>query len=218
MDSNPDKVFDDNQSPVKFQRKSMRGFFRNAQDQNDTLRASTSDAHRMIFNACAWILRRSATDEDEIHEGLREYAATNWASHLTWVWGAKQTEAENLTFVESIASVLINEGDCASRIEAVGNDYQDQLANMTTDFFLKRVSGWAAWASHLDQSKLSLAASTWAKDVAKDMESAMVPLAEGHVQNWLKCSDVKSASRSYRFARSAVLLVFPFSSIQKDWC
>ena len=209
VDNNPNKVFDDGQLPVKFQTRSMRGFFRNSQGKDEGLRVPSSGAHRTIFNSCSRILCTSANNGNDIPEGMREYAATNWAWHLTWVFGAKQTEAENLAFVESITAVLINQGSFASQIEAFGNDYQSQTAIATdVDSFLKNVSSWALWASRLDQSKLSFNASAWAKSVAKDTQSAMVPLAKGHIQNWFKCRDTKSALRSFRFARSAVLLVY----------
>ena len=207
MDGNPDKAYDDGQLPVKFQTRSMRGFFRSAQDKDEGLRIPSSEAHRQIFCACSQILRAGTSNSDDINKGLCEYAAMYWATHETWVFGVKHTEAESIAFVESLAAVLLNEQNCASRIEAIGNDYQAQMSNFEDDLFVKNVLSWASWASRLDQSKLSPMASAWAKDTADDMWRAMIPLAKGHIANWFKCRDIKSALRSFRFARSATLLV-----------
>ncbi|KAI9682769.1 MAG: hypothetical protein M1822_006259 [Bathelium mastoideum] len=217
MHSNPNEAFDDGRMTVKFQTRSMRGFFRDSQDEREGLRVLSNEAHSTIFNACSQIVCTSATESEDIPKGLREYASINWASHLTWVNGEKLTETENLAFVESVKAVLMNEGSCAPQLEAFGDDYQSQSGIVTNvDNFLEIVSSWATWASCLDQSKLSPSAAAWAKNIAKDMRSAMVPLAKGHVQNWFKCHDSKTALRSFRFARSAMLLTEHKDIIEVD--
>lgn len=201
--NDPDAVYDDGDLPLKFQERSMRGFFRSAKQGETGLRTPQSEAHRQIFIVCSKILCGAAGD---VHEGLRKYAANHWALHLSWTEMEQDSEVDKIAGMEALGAIMSNETNAAMIIEALGVDYDEMYESFPEGLSLKHMALFATVTDSLGE-KVNAATSTWAKAVVSDKLAAFVPLAKGHIANWFQAQDLKSALRSYRFVRSIIKLV-----------
>ncbi|KAJ4290854.1 hypothetical protein N0V90_010049 [Kalmusia sp. IMI 367209] len=195
---------DDWNLPLKFQERSMRDFFRNAKADEDpeSLRTPGFEAHRQIFVTLSEILcKKAGTD---ISDRLRGFAASSWLMHLGWVWWynklGKPTEEQKIVLLDAIGALFTNQGDVATNIELSDVDY----SYLGTGGLETKMKFFAAWASELGEGKLKESTVTWAQDVSSNWENAFLSLAKAHVQKWFRAADLKSAQRSYKYARSAL--------------
>ncbi|KIX01404.1 uncharacterized protein Z518_09130 [Rhinocladiella mackenziei CBS 650.93] len=200
--NNPDAAYHDGDLPLKFQERAMRDFFRHGQSGDSGLRTSAAEAHREIFVICSKILCDPAIN---VPHGLRKYAAEKWAVHLSETRMAQGSETDRITGVEALGAIMTNEANAAMRLESLGVDYDKINKNFPKFPLLSHVASFAQMADSLDD-KVTASTSVWVKSVVSDEMAAFVPLAKGHLENWLQTADLKSALRSYKFARSAIKL------------
>lgn len=200
---NADSEYDDSDLPLKFQGRSLREFFRNAKDNEVSLRTPAVEAHRRIFIFCSRTLRGILKD---VHPGLREYAANKWVLHLSSLHKAgtdKMSEHDLIEVVESMSALINDQPASAVAMEtlAAEDEYLSyRLADLPVIFhFAKKALSMG--------KKVSTTTREWAEAVAADQCAAYLPAARGHIMNWFQGKDLKSIQRSYEFARAALQTV-----------
>ncbi|KAL2277917.1 hypothetical protein FJTKL_15052 [Diaporthe vaccinii] len=213
-DDNPDAKYDDSDLPLKFQGRSMRDYFRQAQDITEDLRTPASVAHRKIFLVCCDIICGKIKVQ---HESLRSYAARNWAYHLSWTNITLETNGDSIACLEGLGKIMSSAHSAASFFQDHGVDYEDihsdfvdefPVTDFTNDVLISHMSYWASLISQLTSTSdlLSQGTVAWAKETIEDKRNAFVPLAKAHISEWLQAADVESATKSYKFSRSCIAL------------
>lgn len=195
-----DDLLDDEDLPLKFHERSMRGFFRSG---SDGLRTLAKDSHREIFILCSDILCGQHADA---LESLRQYAARNWMWHLSWIPLQANTEDDKVRILNALGSLMSNDTNAATVIETLGVDY----AEINDDFKPGQVMGHMTYDTNLAitlKDKVNPTTSQWAKSVAANVANAFEPLARGHIANWFRADEAKPALRSFKFAQSALNMV-----------
>ncbi|KAH8885431.1 hypothetical protein GQ53DRAFT_695857 [Thozetella sp. PMI_491] len=199
----PESGYDDADLPLKFQERSMRGFFRSTKPGDTGLRTAFYEAHRRIFVTCSDIICGRAQG---VKESLKKYAAASWAYHLSFAALGKPgvSDEENILGLEAMGRIMSNEDTGAANIlESLGVDYKELARDFREDWFLGNFKYYASGADKY-KDKLSQATVAWAAETSVDQNKALVPLASAHVANMLQAKDMKLALRSYRFARTAL--------------
>lgn len=201
----PDLKYSDSDLPLKFQERSMRGYFR--QDvlaDSHGLRTSSAMAHQNIFLVCSDIVNGRIQVE---YRDLRRYAARNWAFHLSWS-GNLDTD-QRVACLEGLGNIMTNSHGAADFLECLDVDYDEISAPFVSqgDLLLRNMSWWSTVIGNNPDTQFSQATLAWAADVREDKQSAFVPLMEAHIANWSRALDLESALKSYRFARTCAGLV-----------
>jgi hypothetical protein len=198
--SKSDAPFNDGDLPLKFQDRSMAGFFRGG----DTgLRTIGKDAHREIFIVCSDILCGRMPNA---HGGLRQYAARFAILHLSWTSMKDDTEHNRVRALNALGSLMSNETHAATAFETLGVDYKEVNEDFASGLLMQNMAYSARLAVALS-GKVNASTSQWAESVNADVHVAFEPLARGHVANWFQADDAKAALRSFKFARSAIDMV-----------
>lgn len=214
-DDNPDAKYDDSDLPLKFQGRSMRDYFRRAQDATEDLRTPASVAHRKIFLVCCDIICGKINVQDE---SLRSYAARNWVYHLSWTNITLGTNGDSVACLEGLGNIMTNAHGAASFFQNHGVDYEEihsdfvdelPITDFGNDVLISHMAYCASLILKLRLSNDLLSQSTvaWAEETIKDRRNPFVPLAKAHITEWLQAADVESAATSYKFSRSCVALV-----------
>ena len=201
--TDPDSTYDDGDLPLKFQERSMRGFFRGAQRGEAGLRTYLADAHRLIFTTCSDIICGKL---EGAHESLQKYAATSWAFHLSWAGIAHQAvpEEEKIAGLEALGQIMSREENGAAKvIESSGYDYKEAEKDFKADWFLANFQFFAKEVDKMPE-RFTPETAAWAKETAADKAHALIPLARAHVARMFEAREISPALRSYRFALTAL--------------
>ena len=209
-EEDPTEFDDDGSSPLRFQERSLREYFR-AMDVDETgLRTSPSSAHLTIFEMITHILSQSSQKEGaEFTFELKEYAAQFWAQHFLDIIPSAASEDELIRVIESLALIMTNHNNVASSIEDCYIPYPEIFGESTErhKLFVDAVKTWAKLGSALGSEKLTRLTKDWVQDVSISPRRAMVLLARGHTLNWFEKVDGWKANRSYECVRAALLMV-----------
>ncbi|KAF1970445.1 hypothetical protein BU23DRAFT_600982 [Bimuria novae-zelandiae CBS 107.79] len=209
---------DDWNLPLKFHERSMRDYFRaaNVDDDSESLRTTSFEAHRQIFITLSHILLKSAGTG--ISDKLRAFAASFWLMHLGLVWWYRKlgrpTEEQKVELLEAIGAIFNGEDDVVVNIETAGN-YYDSLG---TNYLETWIESFADMAKELGHGKLRESTATLFNDISSNSKRTFVNLAKAHIQRWFSATDAKSAQQSYCFVRSALGFTESKSFLQdEDW-
>lgn len=227
-DDDPDAKYDDSDLPLKFQGRSMRDYFQQAQDVTEGLRTPRSVAHRKIFLVCSDIICGKIKIEDK---NLRSYAARTWVYHLSWTNITDETDSESIACLEGLGNIMSNAHGAASFFQHHGVDYEEvhsdfvdelPVKDFQNDLLISHLAYWAALISDWTSDLLSPSTRAWARETIEDKGNAFMPLAKAHIAEWLQAADRKSATTSYNFSRSCVALVsiifaIPVSMLRLGW-
>ncbi|EXJ61521.1 hypothetical protein A1O7_01949 [Cladophialophora yegresii CBS 114405] len=194
-----DAPFNDGDLPLKFQERSMAGFFRGGETG---LRTLGKDGHCEIFIVCSDILCGRMPNA---HAALRQYAAINAMVHLSWVSLKDHTEHDRIRALNALGNLMSNESHAATTLEALGVDYEEINEGFASGVLMFNMAYAAKMAVALP-GKVSSSTSKWAASVAADVRVAFDPLARGHVANWFQAKDAKAALLSFAFAHSAIAM------------
>lgn len=212
-DDDPDARYDDSDLPLKFQGRSMRDYFRQAQEVTEGLRTPEPVANRRIFLVCCDIICGKIKVQDQ---SLRGYAARTWVYHLTWTSITAETNGDSLACLEGLGNIMTNAHGAASFFQNHGVDYEEIHSDFVDDMPVKVFENddlvshmiyWADLISNSTSDSLSQSTRDWAKQTMEDRRNAFVPLAKAHIAQWLQAADVETATTSYKFARSCMGLV-----------
>ncbi|KAF2215757.1 hypothetical protein CERZMDRAFT_35005, partial [Cercospora zeae-maydis SCOH1-5] len=198
-----ESAISDGDHPLRFHDRSTRRFFSAAPVGEIGLRTPAGQAHREIFILCSQILCGMHPGVDK---GLKMYAASEWAYHLSWArMHDGLPEADKLAVLESMVAIMTNQNDVAAVFEELEVDYENQLWAFPDDLFIGNLKFFSEFGMKLG-SKLSTNALAFYQHVSADVSTSFIPLAKAHVSNWFRAETDSAIYRSYTYARQCIAL------------
>lgn len=195
-------------SPLCFQDRSLRQYFKSVSVENDGVtefRTPATAAHLTILQMCVDVMMKAAQEPFEAKSsGLTLYAISYWYEHL------KELDAENATpeavrdVVTLLHCVTDNTYNIAKLFEKLAQHtdiYPEPADDVPTPWFDALLS-WTARASTLPDGSLGDKVKDWT--LAVDRDNVLLPLARGHVHNWLDASDDWWIPEKFRFLKAAL--------------
>ena len=207
-------------SPLRFQERSMRQYFREMEVDERGLRSSPSSAHLTIFEMALCILSVSVEDEFAnglpINRKLREYAANFWLQHFLEVSSDKATERDVKRVMDALHSLLNPHGASLKNIEEYFQSDGELFwgSQERRQRFFDSLKKWAECAKSLPSGSLSNEELSWIQDLLTSAETILLQLAKCHVRNWFKAYRYWCAQRSLQFALSALRMVWNNESLR----
>jgi len=210
---------EDGKSPLTFQDRSLRQYFQSVNVEDDGVtefRTPATTAHLTILQMCVDIMMEAAKDPNEPTTAeLSLYAIRYWHDHL------KELDVENTTTgaIQQVAILLHritrNESNIAKLFEKIARhtDIYPVSAEDTPTPWFETLITWAHKAATLKDDSLDPDVREWVLTVTED--NVLLPLAQGHVQNWLDADDQVWIPESFLFVKGALSHV-SLSSIAKD--
>ena len=195
-------------SPLCFQDRSLRQYFKSVSVEDDGVtefRTPAAAAHLTILQMCVDIMMKAAQEPFEaVSSGLTRYAIDYWYEHL------KELDAETASpeavrdVVTLLHCVTDNTYNIAKLFEKLAQhtDLYPEPADDVPNPWFDALLVWTARASTLPDKSLDEKVKKWT--LAVDRETVLLPLAEGHVQNWLDASDDWWIPERFRFAKAAL--------------
>ncbi|GIZ42161.1 hypothetical protein CKM354_000543900 [Cercospora kikuchii] len=204
----------DGDHPLRFHDRSTRSFFETAKRDEIGLRTYADQAHREIFVLCSQIL---CGMHPSVEKGLKKYAASEWAYHLSWTnTQSHLPEEEKLAVLESMVAIMTNHNNVAAVFEELDVDYDEQLWSFPDDYWTGTLKDYGKLGIK-HESKLSASALTFYQNISADTSTAFVPLAKAHITNWLRAETDSALKRSYTYARQCIALTtFKNLLVEKD--
>ncbi|KAM3425267.1 hypothetical protein BST61_g7215 [Cercospora zeina] len=198
-----ESVVSDGDHPLRFHDRSTRRFFSAAPVDEIGLRTPAGRAHREIFILCSQIL---CGMHPGVEKGLKTYAASEWAYHLSWArMHDGLPEADKLAVLESMAAIMTNQNNVAAVFEELEIDYENQLWAFLDDMFIGNLKFFGEFGLKLGP-KLSANALTFYQNVSADVSTSFIPLAKAHISNWFRAETDSAIHRSYTYARQCIAL------------
>jgi hypothetical protein len=210
---------EDGKSPLTFQDRSLRQYFQSVNVEDDGVtefRTPATTAHLTILQMCVDIMMEAAKDPNEPTTAeLSLYAIRYWHDHL------KELDVENTTTgaIQQVAILLHritrNESNIAKLFEKIARhtDIYPVSAEDTPTPWFETLITWAHKAATLKDDSLDPDVREWVLTVTED--NVLLPLAQGHVQNWLDADDQVWTPESFLFVKGALSHV-SLSSTAKD--
>ncbi|KAF2423186.1 hypothetical protein EJ08DRAFT_701311 [Tothia fuscella] len=206
-DSNHD-MKDNGASPLTFQERSLREYFRAVDVDQQGLRTAPSAAHLVIFEMCANILFTGATRPNVNNvPDLKNYAASYFVKHLAEIDVDKASNEEVERVVQKLQKIFQNHNNVARVLEYnTYTRYSDMEGedDSTGPMWLHKVKQWVDRALLLDEATRSEDVQGWAKDFT--VLNALIPLAKGHVENWFREFYGPANAQCFAFAHDALAL------------
>lgn len=197
-------------SPLRFQERSLRQYFRETSVDEAGLRSPPSLAHLTIFNMavrCLDVLV-DLSSTDTISYNLQNYAANYWLQHFLDIQPSSIPDQDMQGVIESLHMVFDPDRNilkslefhCEERIGLFGGatDLQEKFLNSLKD-----------WAKRSVNLPVGISSSdlSWIQSFSNSPKEAMTQVARGHKSNWFKANSSWEAQRSFLFAQSALLMV-----------
>ncbi len=210
-------ITDDGSSPIRFQERSLRDYFRAMDTDESGLRTPPSSAHLTIFKMCVMVLCGSYEEQGkEVGKRLKEYAANFWIQHFFDIDLELVSERNVIDILESLALILTDHGNGSRVIELYGDpetyefrpsEEHDSTRVDGEKSFLDRVLRWTAKAANVEPKKFSYRAWRFTKEANTFPGRIMVPLAFAHISNWFQQKEQDDAS--FEFAMAGLKMVRP---------
>jgi hypothetical protein len=200
-------------SPLRFQERSLRQYFRETSVDEAGLRSPPSLAHVTIFNMAVRCLDvlvdRDSTDA--ISYKLQNYAANYWLLHFLDIQPDSIPDKDMQGVIESLHMVFDPSRNILKNLELHCPRFFGLFAGATDlpEKFLNSLKDWAKRASDLPAG-ISSNDLSWIQDFSNSPKEVMAQVARGHKSNWFKANTSWEAQRSFLCARAALLIVCHF--------
>lgn len=198
-------------SPLSFQDRSLREYFKSVSVEAEgttEFRTPAAAAHLTILQMCADIMLKAATEvEDAANSELVQYAIQYWYEHLKELNPDTATDDAVRQVVTILHGITANTNNVAKLFEKWTRHtevYPERADDVPTAWFDILLT-WAAKASSLPEESLNKTVRDWSLAVNKD--NVLLPLANGHVQNWLAANDSWWIPETFRFVKASLSLV-----------
>jgi hypothetical protein len=213
-DENPAESIDNSiYSPLRFQERSLRQYFRETSVDEAGLRSPPSLAHVTIFNMavrCLDVLV-DLNSMDTISYNLQNYAANYWLQHFLDIQPGSILDKDVQGVIESLHMVFDPSRNILKSLEFHCQERAGLFASATDlqEKFLNSLGDWAERAVNLPAAMSSNDLS-WIQNFSNSPKDVMAQVALGHKSNWFKANASWEAQRSFLFARAALLMVCYF--------
>ncbi|CAG8978789.1 hypothetical protein HYALB_00011054 [Hymenoscyphus albidus] len=194
------------ETPLDFQERPLREYFRVVKTEKNGLRTQPSTAHLAIFETCGSLLLKNESEmEVEKRPKLLEYVAKYFPDHLEEIDINSISDDEAYRVVVVLYKILTNFNNFARVIESFGTLLYSEMASNGDGSWIDVVKQWAGRAISLDENVLGTEVAQWAKEIITS-EQLLMSLARGHVLNSFKAFDDFKISRGFEYARDAFKL------------
>ncbi|CAG8950026.1 hypothetical protein HYFRA_00004360 [Hymenoscyphus fraxineus] len=188
-------------TPLEFQERSLREYFRVVKTEKNGLQTQPSTAHLAIFETCGSLLLSTGSEiEVEKRPKLLEYAAKYFADHLMEIDINSTSDDDAHRVVVVLYKILTNFNNFALVIEGFGTLLYSEMAPNGNGSWIDVVKKWAGRALSLDENVLGFEIAQWAKETITS-EQPLMSLARGHVLSSFKAFDGFKISRGFDHAR-----------------
>lgn len=191
---------------MTFQERSLREYFQAVDVDEHGLRTPPSTAHLIIFEMTASRLL-SGYDRTN-HAGdrnLLDYASRFWIRHFVDIDLSKATDEAVSRVVATLFKILQNSNNVARTLEYSSSQIYSEMLPGNDISWLNNVEAWIQRGVLIDANPSSSDIMSWSKTFTR--ETALLPLARGHIQNWFKECLGPANTACIRFARDALKLV-----------
>jgi tetratricopeptide (TPR) repeat protein len=215
-------------SPLKFQERSMRQYFRAMEVDEHGLRSSPSLGHSTIFEMAARILNTPDTTEAadgglDIAWQLQDYAGAFWIQHFLDIDIEGATTDAVRTVIGSLFMIMNPEGEGLRNIESYtsGVDNRNIFGGAPyplKEKFFEHFDIWLGRGRDLlktDLHDFSNEVVAWLATCTSE-EETLIHIAKGHVMNMYKVDRSWKVRQSLDFARSTLQQTRFASGISDD--
>ena len=193
------------QTPLAFQERSLRDYFRAVDVDEKGLRTPPSAAHLTIFEMAADLLFNAGNEvRDSQQPKLLQYAASFWAQHFVEIDLSKASDEEIKRVVNILHKIMTNYNNVARNFEHFSSLSYSEMTPENEGLWLSTLKEWTGRASN-STAPLDPEVGAWAKEITTSQEPLMA-LARGHVVNWYTENNGWRILRAFAFARDAFKL------------
>jgi len=194
--------------PLSFQDRSLRQYFKSVSVEDDGVtefRTPATAAHLTILQMCVEVMMKAAQEPfAAVSSGLTNYSINYWYEHL------KELDAETASpeAVRDVVTLLHyitdNTHNVAKLFENLARhtEIYPERAEDTSTAWYDTLFSWTARVSTLPDGSLDEKVKLWT--LAVDRDNVLLPLAHGHVHNWLDARDTWWIPERFRFAKAAL--------------
>jgi tetratricopeptide (TPR) repeat protein len=212
-DSTVEEAFlaENGKTPLSFQERSLREYFRSISVEENGLRTPPSTGHLTILELLVTLL----CDNPPITEGgkdakLRDYAAHFWAQHFCEIDADSISEDQFSRALNSVYRILTNDGNVAKAIETYHPPNYQEL-----DKEVALIDKLSVWFTKKQMNSISdTRIKSWVAEAVTEPQKVILALARGHVENWFETDEKASALSCFSYSKSALLL--SGANIQKE--
>jgi hypothetical protein len=215
-DENPDENTDNSiYSPLRFQERSLRQYFRETSVDEAGLRSPPALAHLTIFSMAVRCLDvlfdRNSTVT--ISEDLQDYAANFWLQHFLDIEPDSIPDKDVQGVIETLHMAFDPNKNVLKSLEyhSEGGRTGDRIGLFASaidlqDKFLNSLKDWTKRAINLPV-RISSNDLSWLQNFSDSPKDVMAQVARGHRLNWFKANTSWEAQKSFLFAQAALLMV-----------
>ncbi|KAM0715393.1 hypothetical protein Q7P37_008891 [Cladosporium fusiforme] len=190
-------------TPLSFQERSMREYFRSINVGEDGLRTSPSRAHLAIFQLLVQLLCDTPADANgERGIKLQDYASHYWLHHFCEISIDTITDEEFNRALAGFHRIVSNVGGVTLAFETW--NASDYVALGKELRFHDKLQSWFRKAGEV--SSLDAVVKDWASSHVEEPNKAFLSLGRAHVEDLFKTSTEKAALSCFNFAKSALLV------------
>ncbi|KAI4648350.1 uncharacterized protein J4E79_009972 [Alternaria viburni] len=194
--------------PLSFQDRSLRQYFKSVSVEDDGVtefRTPATAAHLTILQMCVDVMMKAAQDPFEAgSSGLNYYAINYWYEHLKELDADTASPEAVRDVVTLLHCITDNTHNVAKLFEMLARhtEIYPERAEDTSTAWYDTLFSWTARVSTLPDGSLDEKVKLWTLTV--DRDNVLLPLAHGHVHNWLDASDSWWIPERFRFAKAAL--------------
>ncbi|KAF8860934.1 hypothetical protein BDZ45DRAFT_293513 [Acephala macrosclerotiorum] len=200
-------------SPLKFQERSMRQYFRAMEVDENGLRSSPSQGHLTIFDMAVRVLDTSENpttdgDGDDYLWQLRDYAVKFWMQHFLDIDPETTSEEGVKMVVTNLHTMMRIGGPALKNIENYTMDWEARnffgsTSDALREQFFAHFKTWLDRADKFSPTAFSDEMVGWmSKSTSEDW--VINQLALGHATNWLAAERSWKARTSFDFTRNTL--------------
>ena len=206
LDEPFDELDDTGRTPVTFQDRSLREYFRAVNVEENGLRTPPSLAHLTVFELIVKVL---CFDDQDINghddNNLRDYSAHYWAHHFVSIDQGSLTDQEVARVLAGLAKILGNQNNFCATVEADDILYYTDLNEQLG--LLGKITEYMVRVKDSGNEFLDGDTRTWVESIQDSTAKSMLRLARGHIENWHNTTPNGTALASWRCAKDALVLV-----------
>ncbi|KAK0100488.1 hypothetical protein ONS95_008436 [Cadophora gregata] len=202
-------------SPLKFQDRVMREYFRSAEAEGMDLRSTPSSAHLKIFETAVRSLLVTQEEFDDAAAGVhiwnfQHYSVNFWLQHFLAIDVEKASDSDVKVVIESLHSLM----DCKRKalralevrmsVMPDTNIFGEHGFNLQKEFFA-RFALWIRKAAGSLPKEYSDEIIEWMQ-LCSDEDDFLMWLVKQHIQNWFVAKDYGAIQQGANFAISSFRL------------
>jgi hypothetical protein len=200
-------IDDSGKTPVKFQERSLREYFRAINVEENGLRTPPSLAHLTVFELIVKLLCGEDVSkiQNEKTPRLKGYAAHYWAHHFVEINLGDINDELAARTLAGLAKIMSNKNNTSGCFESQQVSAYTELDKGI--HFLEKIREWVSRGESFKDGLVDPQTQEWIKSVQGSALAMMRALAQGHIENMYASVRSQAAYLSFDYARDALTLV-----------